>query len=291
MQVIFHAGAHCTDEDRLLKCLLRNKAQLARHGTAVPGPGKYRTLLKEAYKAMLNAPPAEDAREVLIDAILDEETADRLVLSNENFFGSQRYALDGNTLYPLAEERLDQTRQLFHLDRIELFLAIRNPASFLPLVLRKASAKRLHEVLSTTDPAALRWSDLLTRIRAALPEIPITVWCNEDTPLIWGQLLREMGGLDHGAPVEGELDLLAEIMSPDGMQRLKAYLAARPELTEIHRRRVYAAFLDKFAIDEAVEEELDLPGWTEELVDDLTERYDEDLLRIQRIPDVTLITP
>ncbi len=291
MQIIFHAGAHGTDEDRLLKCLLRNKEQLARHGTAVPGPGKYRTLLKEAYKAMLSAPPARDAREVLLDAILDDERADRLILSNEHFFGSQRYAVDGNTLYPLAEERLDQTRQLFHMDRVELFLAIRNPASFLPLVLRKASARRLHEVLSTTDPMALRWSELLVRIRAALPDLPITVWCNEDTPLIWGQLLREMAGLEHGTPVEGELDLLAEIMTPEGMRRLQSYLAARPGLNEIQRRRVHAAFLDKFAIEEAVEEELDLPGWTDELVETLTELYDEDVLRIQNIPGVTLIAP
>ena len=40
-----------------------------------------------------------------------------------------------------------------------------------------------------------------------------------------------------------------------------------------------------------VEEELDLPGWSEEFVDALSETYDEDVFLIERIPGVTLITP
>ena len=57
----------------------------------------------------------------------------------------------------------------------------------------------------------------------------------------------------------------------------------------MHRRRVCAAFLDKYARDDAVEEELDLPGWTEELVEELTEDYDDDIARIQHMPGVNLI--
>ncbi len=41
MQIALHIGAHCTDEDRLLKCLLMNKEILSDVGTAVPGPGRY----------------------------------------------------------------------------------------------------------------------------------------------------------------------------------------------------------------------------------------------------------
>jgi len=62
-------------------------------------------------------------------------------------------------------------------------------------------------------------------------------------------------------------------------------------MSEMQKRRIYAAFLDKFAMEEALEEELDLPGWTEELVDSLTEIYDQDIYHLQRIPGVTLIAP
>ena len=40
-----------------------------------------------------------------------------------------------------------------------------------------------------------------------------------------------------------------------------------------------------------VEEEVDLPGWTEPLVDQLTEQYEEDIFEISRIPGVTFLSP
>ena len=52
-----------------------------------------------------------------------------------------------------------------------------------------------------------------------------------------------------------------------------------------------SAFLDKYAIDDAIEEELDLPGWDEAYVDMLTELYEEDIFVISRIPGVTVIAP
>ena len=90
MQVIVHTGAHATEEDRLLKSLLRNKEDFSKRGVAVPGPGKYRSLLKDCFSALKAGDPAADSRDVLWDAILDEEDADRVVLSNPHFFGSQR---------------------------------------------------------------------------------------------------------------------------------------------------------------------------------------------------------
>jgi hypothetical protein len=121
--------------------------------------------------------------------------------------------------------------------------------------------------------------------------MPITVWCNEDTPLIWAQIVREMGGLDPTTAFEGEFSLLAEIMTASGMRRFESYLASHPGMTEIQKRRVIAAFLDKFVKEDAIEEELDTPGWTEQIVERLTEIYDEDIFEIQRVPGVNMITP
>ncbi|SLN30147.1 hypothetical protein TRL7639_01234 [Falsiruegeria litorea R37] len=291
MQIILHTGAHATDDERLLKCMLYNKEALGQRGIAVPGPGKYRSLLKDAFAAMETAEPSGEARDILVDAILDEEVADRLLLSNAHFFGSQRFALDGDTLYPLADVRLRQLRELFKFDQLEIFMAIRNPAAFVPAILAKASPARIKDVMENTNPLNLRWSELFQRMRAAAPDIPITVWCNEDTPLLWGQIMRDFAGLEHGTKVTGGFSLLSEIMSNEGMTRFRGYLHQHPELTEMQKRRVIAAFLDKYAIEDEVEEELDLDGWTDELVDELTEIYDEDVLAVQRIPGVTLIAP
>lgn len=291
MQVIFHTGAHSTDEERLLKCLLRNKEAFAKRGISVPGPGRYRYLLKDAFKAMQTAAPAQDAKDVLIDAILDEEVSDRLILSNAHFFGSQRFAVGNGVLYPDADKRMTQLQTLFQFEQIEMFMAIRNPATFLPAVLGKATTRKFHEMMSGADPREVRWSEMILRIRQAAPDIALTIWCYEDTPLIWGQILRELAGLEPGTRTIGEFNLLSSIMTKEGMARFQAYLQKHPDMSEVQQRRVIAAFLDKFAIEDRIEEELDLPGWTDELVEELTETYDEDVFRIQRIPGVHLIAP
>lgn len=291
MQVVFHAGVHCTDDDRVLKCLLRNRGDFAEIGSIVPPPGRYRKLLHQTLVALSNAEPAPDARDILLDTILEGEYADRLLLSNENLFCIPKLALAGEVFYPKAAMRLDQLKSLFRGDQIELFLAIRNPATFLPALFDKTPQDEYIDLAGGTDPRDLRWSELVMRLRDAHPDVPLTIWCNEDTPLIWAQIIRELAGIDPGSKIKGGFDLLSKIMSREGMKRFRAYLKEHPVMTEIQKRRVMTAFLDKFAREDMIEEELDLPGWTDDLVEELTDIYDEDVFEIARIPGVNLIAP
>ena len=57
-------------------------------------------------------------------------------------------------------------------------------------------------MLNGVDPGAFRWTDMVKRLREAHPDMPMTIWCNEDTPLIWAQVVREMAGLDPIAATE-----------------------------------------------------------------------------------------
>ena len=91
--------------------------------------------------------------------------------------------------------------------------------------------------------------------------------------------------------ISGGFDLLGQIMSAEGMKRFHSYLKSHPPRTEVQKRRIIAAFLDKYVIDDEVEEEFDLPGWTEEMVDELTELYEEDLYTIERMAGVNFIAP
>jgi hypothetical protein len=59
----------------------------------------------------------------------------------------------------------------------------------------------------------------------------------------------------------------------------------------MQRRRIVGAFLDRYALDDEIEEELDLPGWTPDLVEDMSATYEDDMAEITRIPGVTLLTP
>jgi hypothetical protein len=293
MQITLHLGVQCTDEDRLLKGLLKNVGDLRKDGICIPGPGRYRTLLSDTLNTLGEATPAPEAREVLLDAILDEdpETVRRLVLSHENLLSVPKLALSGGRLYRKLEQRLPAMARLFPGDGIEIFVGLRNFATYLPAVYHSTPHGSFDEFLSGADPMHLRWSEMIARIRTALPEAPLTAWCNEDTPLIWGELLHEMAGIDTDRKITGAFDLFSEIVSPEGMERFRAFLKENPTVNETQTRRVMMAFLDKYALDEAVEEELDLPGWDAAYVDMLTELYDEDVWQIGQMPGVTLIEP
>jgi hypothetical protein len=56
MQLAFHTSAHFSEEEQLMKCLLRNKDSFSKKGVAVPGPGKYRRLIKQNPKSVENSP-------------------------------------------------------------------------------------------------------------------------------------------------------------------------------------------------------------------------------------------
>lgn len=293
MQVALHTGLHQTDADRLFKTLLRNRDGLRTQGVAVPGPGKYRKLISEMLNALNGASPAPGARDVLLDSILDAapDHVDRLVLSHENLFAVPKIAFQGGEVYRKAEQRLQTLRGVFAGDTFELFIALRNPASFLPALLAATPHEGIPQLLNGLDPAQIRWSDLVTRITGALPGVPVTVWCDEDSPLIWGEVIREIAGVEPGFPVIGAYSRMADIMSTEGMTRFRAYLAEKPDLTEIQIRRVMVAFLDKYADVSKLEDEFDLPGWDQDLIHDLTEQYEEDLFDLARLPGVTLIAP
>ena len=161
----------------------------------------------------------------------------------------------------------------------------------MPAVLSSLPDNVRDGVISELDPFDIHWSDVIIRMRETCPRAEFTVWCNEDTPLLWSQLIREISGLDFESPIIGGFDLLSEIMTEEGFKRFLAYLESHPPQTEVQKRRVIAAFLDKFAIIEELEEELDMHGWTDATVDALTEAYEDDLYTIERIHGVTLITP
>ncbi|MCA0919366.1 hypothetical protein [Pseudooceanicola nanhaiensis] len=290
MQIILHAGAHATDEDRLMKTLLRNKQEFLQRGVLIPGPSKYRRLLRDALHGLAYAPPTLGARGILLDAILEEEEGSRMVLSNDNFFCVPKLAVGPGGLYPMAEEKLRQFCALFPEDEIHLFLALRNPATFLPALFNLAPDDDLAAFLSGYDPMQLRWSDMIERIQGYVPRLKLTVWSNEDTPFLWAQIIRAMADLPTGQKITGGFDLLIEIMSREGMQRFRAYLKAHPNLNDPQKHRVMAAFLDKYALEGALEEELDLPGWDEQLIEDLTEEYDADCARIAAMEGVRFLS-
>ncbi|MEX5728457.1 hypothetical protein Ga0609869_001810 [Rhodovulum iodosum] len=291
MQLVYHIGAHCTDEGLLMKCLQKNRKRLAEEGIVVPEPARARPVLRESMISLRGKPAPRELQETMLDAMMDEDGARRLIFSNESFICMPAKVLQEHMLYPMAGEKATWLAQLFPEAGCEFHLAIRNPATFVPALFARSNEKSFEGFIAGADPGRLAWSDVVRRIRNANPDAEFTVWCNEDTPLVWRDVLRSLSGHGPETELEGADALLATIMTEGGLKRMRAYLASNPPKTELQRSRVVAAFLDKFAIPEALEMELDVPGWTEDLVEDLTEAYEEDIFAIERMDGVNFIAP
>jgi hypothetical protein len=290
MRIVYHLGAHLTDEERLLRCLLRNRGPLAEQGIIVPGPARYRTLLRDTLATLQGETATPETQALVLEQIMDEDRAERLILSYDNFMAFPQWALRRG-LYPNGPERMRAMTRIFPEIQAEFHLALRNPATFLPALLQKQPEKGYDDFIAGIDPLTLRWSDLVRRLRQVNPDVPLTVWCDEDAPLLWPELLRSLSGHAPGTALEGADDFLESLMSADGLQRMRGYLAQNPPASDAVRRRVVSAFLAKFALPERIEMEIDLPGWTEGYVAALDAAYDIDMARIAAMPDVTFLRP
>lgn len=289
MQIVYHLGVHATDEDRIIKTLLKNRAALALDGIVIPWPRHYRPILRELLARLNGAHASPDLQDALLDALMTEDRPRRVVFAGENLLGLPQNVLGGGRLYPGAAGAAVALRNLFADQPVAFTFAIRNPATFLPTLFARAQPSALTDFLAGSDPERLRWSDMIAQLRAALPDCPLTVWCDEDAPVLWPVILQAITGHAEDRQLEHLDDLLAPLLSEQGLADMRAFLAERPPASESHRRRAVASFLEKFARPEAMEVEIDMPGWTEDTVAAMTEAYDADMGRIGRMEGVRLL--
>ncbi|MFM7335117.1 MAG: hypothetical protein ACKO1H_12035 [Tabrizicola sp.] len=290
MRIVYHLGAHCTDDDRLVRCLLKNRALLAEQGIVVPSPTRYRKLLRDTISQLRGAAASEETEALILDQIMDEASADRLILSWTGFLGFPAYAIkDG--LYAHGGEKLWAFTQIFPDIEAEFCLAIRNPATYLPDLRKRSLLKGHEDPIQGLDPFSLRWSEAVQQILDHSPNVPLTVWCDEDTLLIWPEVLAAVSGHAPDTVLQDTDELLGILLTEAGLARYHAYCREHPPQSVSHRRRIVTAFLEKFGRPDRLADEIALPGWTDEVVEELTQGYLADIERIAQMPGVRLIEP
>ncbi|MDJ1016981.1 MAG: hypothetical protein QNJ35_10750 [Paracoccaceae bacterium] len=286
MQILFHLGAHHTDDGQLIRSILKNREMLGREGVGAPGPGRYRDLLEDVMESLAGETSDAETETALLDAIRDDESAERIILSHPGFLGAESDVLAPDRLYPLASTA-GWLPRAFPSHASEFALCIRNPATFLPAALGKDGAG----ALSGAVLEDFAWSDVIDRIAETAPETPILVWRHEDAPLLWSEILREVAGLDALAAMEGGLDMLGRALSAETLARLTALLGKHEDMSEPKRRKTIAAFLDGYRMSGPPEGAGLLDGWTPEVVAELTALYEEDAREIATTPGVTFLEP
>lgn len=291
MEIVLHLGVHLTDNEKLVQCLIRNRELLAAEGIAAPPPATYRHQLRALAHDLRNQPTDAETQEALLDGLLDADEVRRVVLSWDHFMGEPNRAFAENRLYPDAGGKIAQLRRLFPEARVQVYLAIRNPAFFLPALAADHRAGGVQAALKAADPASVHWSELLARLQAAVPDVPITVWCDEDTPLLWPEILRAVSGHTSQTPLVGWFGWYWGFMTPKSHEVMRRYFGQNPITDDLHRRRVLSAMLEKFAKPEALDPGPSLPGWDEAYTDALTDIYEQDVDLISAMPGITLLEP
>lgn len=292
MKVAIHLGVHCTDERRLVQCLEHNKNILAEQGIDVPDPDAYQTLLKETLQILSGNMPSDEVRQVIIEALLEnEENPTRVVFSHDTMLCRPDEAISNNTLYPSFAKKAPTLASIFQDHELEFFLAIRNPATLVPALLDRSGGEDSSSWINGTDPASLRWSECIADLQEAVPDAPVTVWCNEDSPLIWPQILQAVSGHNDQTNLAGTHEFLTGLMGRRGVRRLEAYLRDHPPSNEKQRQKTVAAFLDRFADEGVLDQEIDMYGWTQSYVDTITNAYFKDIDRIEKTEGIRFLSP
>lgn len=296
MQLAFHLGAHSTDDERLIRTLAGNPEALAGAQAHVPSPRAYRAALRDTLIALKGRPADGETQARLREACVQGAIGpvERLVFSYENFLALPDRAITAAGLYPAAADKLAPLANLFPEAETEFHLALVNPAVLIAALVARQPGRSYDEILAGQPPEALRWGPIVVRMAGALRALPrarLVVWCNEDLPLIFPEVLRSLGGVPATIPMAGEDGLIETLMTEEGMRRMRSYLSQHPPQTVAQRRKVAMAFLDKFALPETLEAEIPLPGWTDELVAQISADYDADVAEIAALEGVRFIAP
>lgn len=141
----------------------------------------------------------------------------RVLISEERLLGRTTDLLDG--FYPNLEASLSALARIIGSDQIEIFLSIRNQAEVLPSAysqaLRTHTRPRPFEVLAAEWlDAPPRWTDLITRLRSALPGARVKVWTFDDYVTDPNGVISALTGVEH-------LNIPA-VARPDRTARLSA---------------------------------------------------------------------
>jgi len=290
LSIALHIGAPQTDNGQLVWSLRKDGLELMKEGVLVRRPGLYQKSVKALRQSQAQDFVSDDQKEALLSGIVKTQDAWRVVLSDPEYLGMPAWMLQGGRLFNNAGRNTSALRALFPGHSCEFFLGISNPATVIPAVFKSQLNRPLAQFLSDVDLQSLRWSDVITDILEANPENPLTVWTNEETPMIWPTILQRVTDLPETFGFSGVSDILERIMSDEGLKRMEAHFAEHPEYHEPQREKVRALFLEKFYSEQEVEEEIDLPGWSQELIDEMTQIYLDDIEVIKKIPDLNFIS-
>lgn len=286
LQIAFHVGAHATDRDRLYRSLRMNVEALRKQGVELCDNAINEPILNEALRALKGGLASPEMEEIVLDALIEVEAPRRLVMSRSTFLGLPRRALTGDGLMPYAGAKMVELAQVFPGAQAEFFLGLRNPVTMIREISSRAAID-YEQAMGTTDPMTKRWAPTLRRAVQDLRGRRLIVWCHEDMPMIFPEVLRRLAGVGPDVPLRGEDRLLRDLLTDDGIKSMRERI--KPGMAIDERRAAAEELLAAFSRPEQLAMAVDLPGWHQDLVAEMTAAYYRDVAEIAALPGVEFI--
>lgn len=289
MQISLHLGSLLTDEDRVYECLRANRAALAQVGIVVPKRKHARHPLRNAAAQTPDQPLDAQMRTDLVARLCDPAQTTRLVLSWDAYLGGAQAVVRNGRLYPKAASRLRGYREMFAGHDLRVHLALRNPATLLAALAGKLGGKKGRALLASVDVTSLSWRNTVAQMRAACPDVPLTIWCDEDTPFIWHTIMQTVSGHPPDMQLDGLHNWYSSVMTDAGVAAMQAWLQSHPPATEDQRSRIIGAFLDKFHDSGRTEIDMAGTGWSDDVLDLVTTMYEQDFDAVAQMEGVSVL--
>lgn len=295
MKLHLHIGTHFTGTSDVVHSLRSAADSLRPQGVYQPAPRFLRRSVRAHLDQLNGMPPIESEQEELWNTLLPGEIqswAERAVFAEESWIGGVREAFNGKFIYDEAAQNLRRLTELFSNHDMSVSIALRNPAVLLHHAINaNKMQKPVSQFLERTPLENLRWSLMIEQLRAAVPELPLTIWCYEDQLLIWPKILRHLTEKNVDLTQKDTMVPFENALVAEGLPRLQTYLAKYPPQSDAQFEKIVLAFLDKYANEEAFDEAVDLPGWAEDQIIEVTDMYEEDIEAFEQEDGITLLLP
>lgn len=292
MRVYLHIGVQFTRAGRLLKAVRLNEKVYRRNKVIAPSVAAYRPKIDQMMDTLDGLPPTPEETRHFLAELSEDRSANAIVLVDERLCGELNRAFEETMLYPAMGKRLARVAELFAAADLKLSMAITNPVNFVGHAMQKKKARGVAEWFArNVPPADVSWVPAIDRLQEALPDVPLTIWCEEDTPFIWRRLLRRFGELSEDADLRAPHMALADFLNSEGAKRFVTYARKFPPKDDVTLERIALAFLDKYEIIETVGPAGGIDGWDETATATITAGYEDDIEVLSKRDGITFVRP
>ncbi|MEM6589934.1 MAG: hypothetical protein AAF641_15920 [Pseudomonadota bacterium] len=286
-RLVILAGAHKTASSHIQHSLLGSAPALSDLGIAVIGPKTMRKDLTPFSQLLRDGMTAEVVR-AGADGFLKHfgRNSDTIALMDENILGGtdRKMLMRRKKLYPWAHTRVARLLQLFEGHDIELAIATRNPATFLPSCwsesLHHGRYDNFESFTAGFDPTDKNWTRLVDRILTTCPSLKLTLWRYEDFGALGTRLYAHL--LKQGAD---------QAINPDPQIRRAGLSQRAADWFQAQDTRDKATVQEARARFPKTGPETAFNPWSDDERATLERSYKRDIARLADRDGVTLLQP